>query len=479
VGIPEYAQLDGLGLAELVHRGEVTALELLEEAIARTEEINPEINAVIFKGYEAARRWAAERDREKAPAPLGGVPMLLKDILAFCPEFPTTSGSNYIPAIPLPIESELVRRFRQAGLIPFGKTNAPEFGLVCTTEPVRYGATRNPWDLERIAGGSSGGSAAAVAARIVPIAHANDGGGSIRIPAACCGLVGLKPTRARNSLGPQIGDAMSGLVSEHVVTRSVRDSAAVLDATHGMISGDPYTAPAAPESYLAEVTAPDSPMRIAVMAEEPDTPRDPACEKALQNTIALLRELGHTVEEPPHFDAKGLSIDASGFSAIWYAGLASNLALVESQLGRPPALDDLEPLTRAMYEAGKRVSAVDYLGAVATMQTMAREFARHYGEYDLTLVPTLNTPPLRLGEIDVRSDDLDAQMEAMERFVPNTALFNMTGCPAITLPLEWTESGLPLGMMFGARFGDEARLLRIAGQLERARPWSDRVPAIV
>ena len=295
--LPEYGEHDGLGLAELVRRGEVTPAELVEEAIARTEELNPTLNAVVFKGYDLARQWAEEHGTRGASAPFEGVPMLLKDILGLCPGFPTTSGSNYMPAVPLPLESEIVARYRRAGLIPLGKTNAPEFGLVCTTEPVRYGATHNPWDLERTTGGSSGGSAAAVAARIVPIAHANDGGGSIRIPAACCGLVGLKPTRARNSLGPIVGDVMSGLVAEHVVTRSVRDCAAVLDATAGMIPGDPYSAPPAPESFLAEVTAPDQVLRIAVMPEEPDYPRDPACEKALQGTVELLGELGHIVEE--------------------------------------------------------------------------------------------------------------------------------------------------------------------------------------
>jgi amidase len=477
--LPEYGDYDGLGLAELVARGEVTAAELVEEAIARIEELNPRLNAVVFKGYELAREWAGAQDGNGAAAPFRGVPMLLKDILGLCPGFPTTSGSNYIPAVPLPVESEVVARYRSAGLIPLGKTNAPEFGLVCTTEPVRYGATRNPWDLERTAGGSSGGSAAAVAARIVPIAHANDGGGSIRIPAACCGLVGLKPTRARNSLGPVIGDAMSGLVAEHVVTRSVRDCAAVLDATAGMIPGDPYSAPPGPDSFLAEVTAPGAVLRIAVMPEAPETPRDPACELALRHTVALLEELGHIVEEPPRFDPQSVSLDSSEFMVIWCAGLSSSLAGFERLLGRPPAADDLEPLTWAMNEVGKQVTAVDYLGAVAKMQSLSREFANHYQGYDLTLVPTLNAPPLELGEVDVLSSDLDAQMEVMSRFIPHTALFNMTGCPAITLPLAWTDAGLPLGMMFGARFGDEATLFRLAGQLERARRWADRVPAIV
>jgi amidase len=477
--LAEYGDHDGLGLAELVKRGDVTAAELVEEAIARTEELNPKLNAVVFKGYDLAREWAKEHDSSGASAPLKGVPMLLKDILAFCPGFPTTSGSNYMPAVPLPLESEIVARYRRAGLIPLGKTNAPEFGLVCTTEPVRYGATHNPWDLERTPGGSSGGSAAAVAARIVPIAHANDGGGSIRIPAACCGLVGLKPTRARNSLGPIIGDAMSGLVAEHVVTRSVRDCAAVLDATAGMIPGDPYTAPPAPESFLTEVTAPGQVMRIAIMPEEPGAPRDPACEQALQDTVQLLGELGHIVEEPPRFNPQSVSAESGEFTAIWCAGLASNLAALEPLLGKPPSRDDLEALTWAMNEAGKKVSAVEYLSAVAKMQSLSREFAQHYREYDLTLVPTLNKPPLKLGEIDVRSSDLDAQMEIMFRFIPHTGLFNMTGCPAITLPLAWTNADLPLGMMFGARFGDEASLFRIAGQLERARPWANKVPPVV
>lgn len=466
----EYDNYDGLGLAELVARGEVSALELVDEAISRSESLNPTLNCVVFEGFDQARKWAAEQNATGAR--FQGVPTLLKDNLGFCQGMPTTFGSNYIPAVPLPIDATLVLRMRAAGMIPIGKSNAPEFGLVCTTEPLRYGPARNPWNLEHSPGGSSGGAAAAVAAGIVPLAHANDGGGSIRVPAACCGLVGLKPTRARNPLGPLIGDVMSGLVAEHVVSRSVRDTAAALDATAGPEAGDPYCAPPAPASYLAEIDAPDQKFRIAVLPAPADIPRHPEVDQALQDTVALLLRMGHAVEEPapPELDL------GESFLDIWCAGLCSALDSHQQWVGRAPEGDDLEPLTWAMWEVGKRVTAARYLQGIGRMQRLARRFARHYSNYDLTLTPTLNRPPLRLGELDMRSPDLDAQARIMRDFIPHTPLFNMTGCPAISLPGCWTRDGLPLGMMFGAAFGDEARLIRIAAQLERARPWSHRRP---
>ena len=471
VTFADYDDYDGLGLAELVARGDVSALELVDEAIARIEALNPTLNCVVFEAFDQARKWATEQN---APgASFRGVPTLLKDNLGFCQGMPTTFGSNYIPAVPMPINATLVERMRAAGMIPVGKSNAPEFGLVCTTEPLRYGPARNPWNLAHSTGGSSGGAAAAVAAGIVPLAHANDGGGSIRIPAACCGLVGLKPTRARNPLGPLMGDAMSGLVAEHVVSRSVRDTAAALDATAGAEAGDPYWAPPAAASYLAEVDAPDEKFRIALLPAAGEAPRHPEVDKALADTVALLLQMGHSVEEPAA--APDLNLNES-FLDIWCAGLCLGLESQQRWIGRPPEGDDLEPLTWAMVQVGKRVTASRYLQGIQRMQSLARRFARHYGGYDLTLTPTLNAPPLRLGELDVRSSDLDAQARIMSAFVPHTALFNMTGCPAISVPGCWTQAGLPVGMMFGAAFGDEARLIRIAAQLERARPWNHRRP---
>jgi amidase len=465
----EFAFRDATALAEMVRKKEVQPIELIEAAIARIEQLNPVLNAVVTPMYDLAR---AEADTELPEGPFSGVPFLLKDILAACAGVPMTLGSkllqNYIPDQ----DSELVVRLRRAGLIIVGKTNAPEFGILPTTEPQLFGACRNPWDLERTTGGSSGGSAAAVAAGMVPMAHANDGGGSIRIPASCCGLFGLKPTRARNPLGPNFGDIISGLISEHAVTRSVRDSAALLDVTAGPDVGDPYWAPPHQRPFIQEVGADPGKLRIAFSTKAANgISIHPDCVQAVQDAAALCAEIGHEVEEnAPVFDAEMAS---EAFMTLWSAGSASTLKLLNA------SKDQVEPLTWALYEIGSSYSAPDYLLALQTIQAVSRHIAHFLCEYDVLLTPTLAEPPVPLGSFDSPNDDPLRGLRRAEEFVPFTPICNMTGQPAMTVPLFWNSDGLPVGTHFMGRFGEEAILFRLAAQLEEAKPWAHRHPPAV
>ena len=472
----EYATRDAVDLAALVAIGETTAGALLELACSRADALDPRLNALVHRFDEQARTQANRIDTEAGVGVLRGVPMVLKDLLGDCAGVPTTSGSRFLEHYLPERDSELVARYKRAGLVPFAKTNTPELGLVATTEPALWGPCRNPWDLSRIAGGSSGGSAAAVAAGIVPVGHANDGGGSIRIPAACCGLVGLKPTRARNTLAPGVGDIMNGLVQEHVVTRTVRDSAAVLDATAGPAIGDPYHAPTAPESFLQATQTEPGILRIAFSTRTMFAGDvDPECIRAVERTVAALDDLGHLVEEAH------LPLDAQlkeAFLAVWAAGAAATVDGFGILTGTTPTPDLLEPLTWAMVEAGRNVSAANYLNAVAYMQLAARNIAAFHQTYDLFLSPTTGSPALPLGTIDTFNPNLEEAMAPVVAFAPFTAIQNMTGQPAISLPLHETASGLPVGVQFAARFGDEFLLLAIAAQLEAAMPWADRRPRL-
>lgn len=469
----EYADHDGLGLAELVKKGEVSASELAEEAITRIEKHNPLLNAVVTKTYEQGRATAAA----KPDGVFGGVPFLLKDILGDYAGAPTRSGSRYLSGMTALQDSTLTTRFKNAGVVVLGKTNVPEFGLLPTTESALYGPARNPWNTDHSTGGSSGGSAAAVAAGIVPIAHANDGGGSIRIPASCCGLVGLKPTRARNPLGPNLGDVMGGLIAEHIVSRSVRDSAAMLDCTHGPEAGDPYWAPPIENPFLWEVGKEPGKLRIAYSVTNLNGQKvHPECEKGVLETVKLLRDLGHEVEEA----APALSMDvlSQAFMALWASGLAMQIEGISMFTGKPPAENDLEGLTRGLYEVGRTISAVQYQMAIVQIQAMARQIAHFMETYDVWLTPTLGAPPIPLGTIDIQERDPIKAFEPIYDYVPFTALQNATGQPAISLPLHWSADGLPVGMMFSGPFGGEALLLRLASQLEVARPWAHRRPKI-
>jgi amidase len=472
----ETAWLDATALADLVRRKEVTPAELVDAAIARIERLNPRLNAVITPLYEQARAAAAQPP--PADAPFAGVPFLLKDLVAHLASAPQSEGSRYFKGrFTAPHDSELVVRHKRAGLIVLGKTNTPEFGLVPTTEPLAWGATHNPWDLARTPAGSSGGSAAAVAAGLVPMAHANDGGGSIRAPAAVCGLFGLKPTRGRNSLGPDLGDVANGLACEHAVTRSVRDSAALLDATAGPAPGEPYWASPPARAYAREVGAPPGRLRIA-LSERPlvDLPVHADCVAAVRAAAKLCEELGHSVEPAgPPVDGSQL---VRRFGHVWGGLLGWTIASAERALGRPPGGDDLEPRTWRMLESARKRSAADYLLGVQDLQRMARTIGEWMEGYDVWLTPTTCQPPLPLGYFDWTPDDPARHARRLGDYTAFTLPCNVTGQPAMSVPLHWNAEGLPVGTQFIGRYGDEATLFRLAGQLEQARPWAGRRPPV-
>jgi amidase len=474
----ELAGLDATAQAELVDRGEATPVELVEAAISRIEATNGEVNAVIHPLFEEGLEAA------KGPLPDGpfkGVPFLLKDLGAAFAGQPFHLGMNYLKErdFRAPMDTYLAERFRAAGLVTIGKTSCPELGILPTTEPRAYGPTRNPWDLNRSVGGSSGGSAAAVAAGMVPMAHANDGGGSIRIPAANCGLVGLKPSRQRTSEGPLVGDFMSGLTAELCVSRSVRDTAALLDAVHGPAPGDPYVAPPPTRPYTEEVGADPGKLRIALWTEtviEQDA--DPEVVAAAEAGAKALEGCGHEIERPDLSVLQSLDI-VEPFLVRWAAGQAQALDQLGMVGGQPITADDVEPLTWALAEIGRSRSAGEYLTAVGQHQVMSRIFAGiHESGFDLLLTPTLGEPPPPLGSFDDSGPD---PMAAFERaFLSGcfTAAFNATGQPAISLPLHWSEGGLPIGVQLVAPLGREDLLLRVASQLEQAVPWADRIPSL-
>jgi amidase len=464
----EYSRLDAIALTELVLRKEVTPRELVEAAIERIEELNPTLNAVVTPMYEQALSAA---NSPTIDGPFAGVPFLLKDLLAAYAGVKMTLGSTLFRDFVTDHDSELVARLKRAGLIIVGKTNTPELGILPTTEPRLFGPSRNPWDTSRTTGGSSGGSAAAVAAGMVPMAHANDGGGSIRIPASCCGLFGLKPTRARNPLGPDFGDLMSGLVVEHAVTRSVRDSAALLDATSGPDSGDPYWAPPPARPFIMEVGADPGKLRIAFTTQTATGASvHEDCVRAVEDAAALCADLGHeVVEAAPELDGE---LIAHAFNVIWSSGCASTLNLLN------PKQDQVEPLTWALYEVGRHYTAADYLHALVTMQRVSRQIADFMVDYDALLTPTLAEPPVPLGTFDAPPDDPLKGLRRAKEFVPFTPICNITGQPAMSVPLFWNAEVLPIGTHFIGRFGDEATLFRLASQLEQARPWADRRPPV-
>ncbi|MCX7981977.1 MAG: amidase [Syntrophales bacterium] len=465
--------MDATELARLVRKKEVTPLELVDFFIGRIELINPKLNAVVTPMFEEARQLA---QRPLPDGPFKGVPMLLKDLLAAYKGVRHTFGTRNLANYIADHDSELVRRYKQAGFIILGKTNTPELGLLPTTESVLFGPCRNPWDLSRTTGGSSGGSAAAVAAGLVPVAHGNDGGGSIRIPASCCGVFGLKPSRGRNPLGPDFGDVMSGLVAEHVLTRSVRDSAAILDVTAGYDPGDPYIAPPPARPFREEVEKDPGRLRIAYLTS---TLREginlhPDCRLALEHGLKLLESLGHDVEEVnPNLPAEFI---ARAFTTVWVAGCAATVKGISFFTQKPPAPDQYEPLTWAMYQMGEKVTGAEYLMAIQVLQRLSRDMAKMYGQFDVLLTPTLGEPPVKLGTFDSPPEDPLRGWRRSAAFVPFTPIFNATGQPAMSMPLYWNSEGLPIGLHFVGRYGEEGLLFRLAAQLERAQPWTDRRP---
>jgi amidase len=470
--------IDATAQAQLVRDGEASAAELAEAAIARIEAVDGEINAVIHPLFEEG---LAAANGELHDGPFKGVPFLLKDLGAAFAGQPLHMGMQYLKDrdFRAPMDTYLAQRFRQAGLVTIGKTNCPELGILPTSEPRAYGPTRNPWDTGRSAGGSSGGSAAAVAAGMVAIAHANDGGGSIRIPASNCGLVGLKPSRQRITEGPLVGDIMSGLTCELCVSRSVRDTAALLEAVHGPAPGDPYVAPPPLRPYTEEVGADPGRLRIALWTESAiEAEADPEVVAAARGAAKTLEGLGHEIEEPDLATIRSIDL-VQPFLVRWAAGQAAILDQLGIATGNVIGPDDVEPLSWALAELGRRHSAGEYLAAVGQHQVMSRMFAGvHESGFDLLLSPTMGEPPPPLGSFDDSGPD---PMAAFERaFIDGcfTAAFNATGQPAISLPLHWSEDGLPIGVQLVAPLGREDLLLRVAAQLEQAVPWADRTPLV-
>ena len=479
----ELAGMDATAQAELVRSGDASPEELVEAAVARAERLNPELNAVIHGFYEQA----AEQARGELPdGPFRGVPFLFKDIGAGLAGQPLHLGMQALKEADfrLPVDTFLGARFREAGFVTIGKTNVPELGILPTTEPDAYGATRNPWDTARSPGGSSGGSGAAVAAGIVPVAHANDGGGSIRIPASHNGLVGLKPTRQRTTQGPLVGDSLSGLTEELVVSRSVRDTAAILEAVHGGVPGDPYFAPPPLRPYTEEVEADPGRLRVGLMTEPiVEQEVDPRVQQAARDAGALLEGLGHAVDEDtpaiPSGEPGGPTDLIETFKTRWQAGQAASLDQFSFLLGRRLGPEDVEPLTWALAEEGRRKSAVQYLGAMTFHQSIARMISGWFDAgHDLLLTPTTGEPAPPLGTFDDSGPDPMRAFDRARRTALFAALVNATGHPAISLPLGMTEDGLPIGVQLVAPQGREDVLLRIAAQLEEARPWADRRPPV-
>lgn len=468
----DYEDFDALGLAELVKRGETTAEALLEEAISRTEKRDGEIGSIVIRMFDEARKAVAAGVPN---GPFEGVPFLLKDLHLAWPGVPLTNGSKLFADFVPEVESELVARYRRAGLVVFGKTHSPEYGLTTSSESQIFGQTKNPWNLERTAGGSSGGASAAVAAGILPLANASDGGGSIRIPASCCGLFGMKPTRGRTPLGPSSGEGWAGMSAVHAVSRSVRDNAALLDATAGADLGAPYAAQPPTGSFLDHVSRRPGPLRIAIQLKawngfDPH----PDCVAAVRDAEALCRELGHQVEEDP------FTVDVSVLAPATLTILSANTrAMMEERakvLGRELREDDVEPGTWAISELSQGHGSTDYVNAVRTIHAVGRDLARHLETYDMVLSPTMAMPPHPLGLLSLSNPDRGAQGVAILQTVGYTQLANASGHPAMSVPLYWSDEGLPIGVQFMGRMNGEGALYQLAGQLEAARPWFNRRP---
>ncbi len=466
----EYRKHDALALAELVRMRKVSPQELLDAALARSREVNPKINAIVLDHEDVARKQLKEGLPQ---GPLTGVPYLLKDLGASLKGTVTTGSLSLARESVAEIDSTYVERCKAAGLVIFGKTHSPELGLSPSSESRMFGATKNPWDTSRIAGGSSGGAAAAVAAGIVPVAHATDGGGSIRIPASCCGLFGLKPTRARTPMGPKRGEGWGGASVGHVVSRSVRDSAAFLDATHGPAAGDPYAAPPPARPFLDEVKTAPGALRIAV-STKPAIPTDvhPDAIAAVKDAAKLCESLGHIVEEAaPAID--GMAIMAAQGIVI-SANVAFTVDEAAEALGRVARAEDVERATWFRVENARKTDSSAYARAMNTLHALGRTLANFMQNYDVILQPTAAEPPLKLGVLNMDREDLQQMFREMISFIPYTGIYNLTGQPSANVPLHWNAAGLPIGTMFTARYGDEATLFRLAAQLEQARPWKCR-----
>ena len=497
-GFVEYEQYDALGLAELVNNGDVTAKELLSEAIRRRDSINPQINAIIHNMDDLAYQAI---DNGLPDGPFKGVPFLLKDLMAAYKGVPMTNGSRAYKDFVPDYDSEMVRRFKRAGLVIFGKTNTPENGYFGATEPLLHGITRNPWNLDRTSGGSSGGSGAAVGARIVPMASGGDGGGSLRIPGSCCGVVGFKPSRGRNPYGPHSGEPWFGQVQEGVLSVSVRDSAAALDATCGPDIGCPPMPEPPTRPFLEEVSIAPGKLRIAWSAEPlvRDGEISAECREALMRTVDQLKSLGHNlIETTLPLDKKVLG---QGHIKRMMCAAAADIKEAGRLLGRKIKPDDFEPETWLMARCGEALSSVDLEVISRDLAAQRYRFDEFMQQYDVFLTPTLAKPPVPHGEYLVEGIDklaakispyialgpvlkraLPFMMPALQKknfdWVAAPPAFNITGSPSVSLPLQWSGDGLPIGMMFTAGFQNDACLFRLAGQLEREFPWSRKRPLL-
>ncbi|WP_249673879.1 amidase [Pseudomonas abieticivorans] len=467
---------DAVGLAEWVKRGEVQPSELLEAVIERLESVEPHLNAVAERLYESARQAAREPTCREGV--FTGVPTLIKDLFSAVNGAAMTNGSKSLGGFRADFESEIVTRLRGAGCLIVGTSTSPEFGTSYSTESNRFGATRNPWNLAHSAGGSSGGAAALVAARVVPFAHGNDGGGSLRVPASCCGVFGLKPSRGLLPSGPMVGEGWAGMGTPHAITLSVRDSAALLDATAGIDLGAPYAAPMHAQPYVTAVQRDPRPLRIGLVEQLGAWQTAPESLEAVRQAARLCESLGHRVEPvslpvvlPEFLDQVFTIIGASTRHYIDVLGQMRGFAV------QP---EELEARTRIILRSKGDVSGAQYAGAVEWIHALGRQLALFMQNYDLILTPTLTREPAPIGELDVQDDSMGLE-ELIERFhsySPFTALFNASGQPAMSVPLYWSAGRLPMGAHFAARFGEESTLLALAAQLERAQPWRAKVPPV-
>ncbi|GJF06190.1 amidase [Pseudonocardia sp. D17] len=470
----EYAELDATALAALIRSGESSADEVAQAAVAALEDVQPKVNGLVSGPFERPLEHAAD-------GPFAGVPFAIKDLITHAAGVPTRSGTRLLgDGVPMPTDTYLMARFRRAGLATLGLTATPELGFNANTEAVATGSVRNPWDLDRSPGGSSGGSAALVAARALPVAHANDGGGSIRIPAAACGLVGLKPSQGRVTPGPDYADPLLGLGIEFALTRTVRDCAGLLDAVHGYAAGDRYRLPDPARPYADEVRAGSRTLRIALHTE-PFTgngPVDPRCVAAVESVGRTLEELGHHVERAaPALDADAFD-DAN--LVAWCSFLADGVDTLAAALGVEPGPDNLEATTRACADFGRTLRAADIYAAERVFNTTRRAVAAVHETYDLVLTPTMNAPNTAAGHLNADDPSLDARgwYDRIFGTAGFTAVSNVTGNPAISLPLGTTAEGWPIGVQLMAPYAEEATLIALAGDLERALPWADRRPAV-
>jgi amidase len=472
----EYADFDGCELADLIRKGDVSREDVLDSAIDAARELNPDLNAIVNELFDLARE---EAQRVSVDAPFSGVPFLLKDMGPSYKGVPTRMGSRLFADDSTPAhDSFLMQRFRACGLITIGKSSTPEMALSVATESVLQGATRNPWDLARSVGGSSGGSAAAVAAGIVPIAHANDGAGSIRMPASACGIVGYKPSRAMVSWAPEFGECWEGLAINHVVTRSVRDAALMLDHVAGAAPGDPYSYTKPAVSFAQVIESAPATLKIGFTLQAPSGagPVDKDCEEAVLKAVGHLESLGHSVEEASPKLTSEEMIDP-----IMTLIVANCSAVIDARLeylGRALRDDDVEKAIRIFWERGREYTARDYAEAVTRMHLVGRKVGEYFHDYDMWVSPVLSKPPVPIGEFSLNTMDYDGYLHMLRSYMPCTMMFNLSGGPAVSLPLHWTESGLPVGVQFGAAIGNDATLFKLAAQIEATFPRERRRPPV-